>query len=178
MDDEDLPETLDVATRVLAEACLPHIGDQPFALIGHSAGGMLAASVASHLEASGVFPAAVVVMDAFAPGDDAWNETAQGDTLSEALSMEDQFAGYMDFTKLTAMAHYMRDSETWTHPELKAPVLYIHATDEMGEGRPRAIQPTWRADHVALPAPGDHFTMMIGREKSTARVLTDWLDTV
>ncbi|MFI9382162.1 beta-ketoacyl synthase N-terminal-like domain-containing protein [Kutzneria sp. NPDC052558] len=179
MDDEALPASFDLAAQVLAEATLPHVTDEPFAVLGHSAGGMMAHTVASHLEAAGVHPAAVLVIDSFAPGDKAWNATAQGDTLREALAMGDQFSGYMDFTKLTAMAWYMRESETWTPPEVKAPVLFLHATDEMGEGRPRAVQPTWRTDHVALPAPGDHFTLISGREKSTVRILTDWLrDTV
>ncbi|QUQ72349.1 type I polyketide synthase [Kutzneria sp. CA-103260] len=175
MDDEGLPASFDLAAQVLAEATIPHVTDEPFAVLGHSAGGMMAFTVASHLEAAGVHPAAVVVIDTFAPGDKAWNATAQGDTLREALAMGDQFAGYMDFTKLTAMSWYMRESESWTPPEVKAPVLFLHATDEMGEGRPRAVQPTWRTDHVALPAPGDHFTLISGREKSTVRVLTDWL---
>jgi len=175
MDGEDLPASLDLAARVLAEATIPHVTGEPFAVLGHSAGGMMAFSVAHHLEAAGVHPAAVVVIDTFAPGDEAWNDTAQGDTLREGLAMGEHFAGYMDFTKLTAMSWYMRDSEGWTPPEVKAPVLFVYATDEMGEDRPRAVQPTWRTDHVALPTPGDHFTMMNGREKSTARVLTEWL---
>lgn len=65
---EALPATLDAFVSAQAAAVLACSGDEPFVLLGRSAGGWVAHAVAGYLERTGVRPSAVVLVDTF-PGD-------------------------------------------------------------------------------------------------------------
>ncbi|MDT3398606.1 SDR family NAD(P)-dependent oxidoreductase, partial [Streptomyces sp. B1866] len=163
---EPLPADVDAVTRMFADAVLRFTDGAPFTLAGHSAGGWLTYSVTSHLEGQGVFPEAVVTMDAYLP-DEGIAPVASALT-SEIFDRVTEFVD-VDYTRLTAMGGYFHIFSGWKPPRIETPALFIRGRD--GEQLP----PPWGVPHTVRDIDGDHFTMLEGYAQDTARHVHEWL---
>lgn len=170
---EALPATLDAFVSAQAAAVLACSGDEPFVLLGRSAGGWVAHAVAGYLERTGVRPSAVVLVDTF-PGDSV-SRAGEGPALSAmTVGMLDKAAQFAsaETDRLTAMAGYLERFSGWEPSELSAPTLFVRARD----GLPgiEAAEP-WRLPHGEVAVPGDHFTMLEEHARTTALAVHAWL---
>ncbi|MEU9032908.1 SDR family NAD(P)-dependent oxidoreductase, partial [Streptomyces sp. NPDC048383] len=174
---EQLPSTVDAVIEAQAEAVLAHTGGSPFVLLGHSSGGMLAHAVAGRLEAAGVFPEAVVLVDIYSHDDDAILGIQPG--LSEGVDERQGSYVPVDDNRLLAMGAYFRLFGGWKPETVKSPTLLVRAQEQFFDWH-RATDGDWRSywdlEHTVVDAPGNHFTMMEQHAQATAEVVEAWLD--
>ncbi|CAM3674338.1 type I polyketide synthase [Nocardiopsis rhodophaea] len=175
---ERLPEDADVAIEAQVRAVLSCVGEtgQPdFTLVGRSSGGWIAHAVTARLEARGVYPRAVVLIDTPLP--DA-PETLP--IIETAVLHREEQLGLMDTARVTAMGGYLRMFATWKPEPITTPTLLVRpegpVTDPSGEplGGPN-WRFAWHLPHTVLNVPGDHLTMMEEHAEATARALETWL---
>ncbi|MFE9449996.1 SDR family NAD(P)-dependent oxidoreductase [Streptomyces sp. NPDC006739] len=166
---EPLPATLDAFLSAQAAAVLACAGDEPFALLGRSAGGWVAHAVAGHLERGGHAPAAVVLIDTYPP------DPYDGPALSAMTAgMLDKAAGFAsaETERLTAMAGYLELYAGWEPAALSAPTLFVRAREALPGVEPPS---PWRLPHREVTVPGDHFTVLEEHARTTALAVHDWL---
>ncbi|MEU8629852.1 type I polyketide synthase [Streptomyces sp. NPDC048669] len=170
---EALPATLEAFVSAQAAAVLACSGDEPFVLLGRSAGGWVAQAVAEHLERAGVCPFAVVLVDTF-PGDSV-SGAEDGPALSAmTVGMLDKAAQFAsaETDRLTAMAGYLERFSGWEPSGLSAPTLFVRARD--GLSGIEAAEP-WSLPHSEVTVPGDHFTVLEEHARTTAHAVHEWL---
>ncbi|MDA5285463.1 SDR family NAD(P)-dependent oxidoreductase, partial [Streptomyces sp. Isolate_45] len=174
---EQLPSTAAAVIEAQAEAVLKHTDGSPFVLLGHSSGGMLAHAVAGRLEAAGVFPEAVVLVDIYSHDDDAILGIQPG--LSEGVDERQGSYVPVDDSRLLAMGAYFRLFGGWKPEAVKSPTLLVRAQERFFDWN-RATDGDWRSywdlEHTVVDAPGNHFTMMEQHAQATAGVVEAWLD--
>ncbi|MER5779950.1 SDR family NAD(P)-dependent oxidoreductase [Streptomyces sp. NPDC002039] len=152
---------------------------EPFALVGRSSGGRVAHEVTARLEARGIHPQGVVLIDSYLAG---YQQTSYIVPVmeSKALELEKDF-GRMTGTRLTAMSAYFDLFESWLPKEITTPTLLVRATEcfgiEPGQPQPPAEewQAAWPLPHEAVDVPGTHYTMLEGNGEVTAAVIHEWL---
>ncbi|WP_328892031.1 type I polyketide synthase [Streptomyces sp. NBC_00236] len=143
---EALPATLEAFVSAQAAAALACSGDEPFVLLGRSAGGWVAQAVAEHLERAGVRPSAVVLVDTFAG--DSVSGAEDGPALSAmTVGMLDKAAQFAsaETDRLTAMTGYLDRFSGWEPSELSAPTLLVRA-----RGRPARHRSGGAVESAAL----------------------------
>ncbi|MFJ9153083.1 type I polyketide synthase [Streptomyces sp. NPDC102270] len=169
---EPLPADLAALLRLHAddvERCVD--GSTPFALLGHSAGGWLANAVAVELVRRGLRPAAMVLLDSYAPGSPVLPRIGEYIGRSMSESPAEGAAALLDDTVLTAMGGIARVFAGWHPADLGVPALQVRATEPLAE--PGFPDSGWQAHWPALPAPvevdvpGDHFTMITEHAATT-----------
>ncbi|MEV2255474.1 type I polyketide synthase [Streptomyces sp. NPDC050147] len=173
---ELLPATLDAF--VAAQACAVHAcaGDEPFVLLGRSAGGWVAHAVAEKLETMGLTPSAVVLIDTY-PGAESGSGGLGGDgpalsaMTAGMLENSAQFAS-VETDRLTAMAGYLELYADWKPTSLSAPTLFVRAGDRLPGIE--AAEP-WSLPHYEITVPGDHFTVLEDHSRTTALAVHTWL---
>lgn len=149
-------------------------GDEPFALLGSSSGGILAYAVAAWLEREGTPAAAVVLLDTYVPGDDSLDQFSD-QLLGGMFEREEGFAK-MDSARLSAMSWYFNLLGDWAATPLKTPVLLARSSEPMGEVTgERGWQTDWSDASTIFDVPGNHFTMMEDHAASTASAVDEWL---
>jgi acyl transferase domain-containing protein/NADP-dependent 3-hydroxy acid dehydrogenase YdfG/acyl carrier protein len=168
---EDLPARFEVAVATQAETVQRFVGDDPFVLLGHSTGGLLAHAVAVWLEEEGVSPAGVVQVDTYP-------NAAMAKILPQAiggmLAQDDNYALISD-RRLVAMGAYGRLLEESQPSEMKATALLVRATEPMGGMAESDWESSWDFADRAVDVPGDHFTMMEDHAETTAGAVEDCL---
>ncbi|WP_262391864.1 type I polyketide synthase [Nocardiopsis sp. CNR-923] len=102
-DDEPLPDTLEAVLAAQADAVARCAAGRPFVVVSRSSGGPVAHAVAELLEARGVRPAAVALLDPPHPDDEAVLPTTEAQMLQRGGAL-----GIVDGARLTAMGRYMR----------------------------------------------------------------------
>ncbi|MCL7427743.1 acyltransferase domain-containing protein [Streptomyces sp. YS415] len=178
MTGEAIPADLDALVRTLAEAIRQNAGDEPYALLGYSSGGLIASAVARHLEEAGPAPAALVMVDTHwwdtAGGFDLdpWANSVLSGLLDRVGESDHQGENWGD-AWVTARARYLYLD--FRQAELAAPTLLVRAADSLGpEGSRRRAD--WGYEHTAVEVPGDHFTLMEGEfAAGTAGAVDSWL---
>lgn len=174
---ESLPATLDALVAAQAAAVRACAGDEPFVLLGRSAGGWVAHAVAEHLEDTGPAPSAVVLIDTF-PGESGG---AGGDKGGDGPALSAMTAGMLDHSaqfasaeidRLTAMAGYLELYDGWKPTPLAAPTLFVRARDPLPGIE--AAGP-WSLPHSEVTVPGDHFTVLEEHSRTTALAVHTWL---
>jgi thioesterase domain-containing protein len=188
---ELLPASGEAVVDLLAESVRAAAGDEPFALLGYSSGGVFAYAVAAALERSGVRPAAVVLLDTYAVSgadvegpDQAERDGAIAAQAAMMVDYEDLY-GPFDRTKLTALARYLEILPEIPLPDVVAPTLLLRARDRFRIGsaatqddESQAWRSSWsRADEFRT-VPGDHFSMIEASTGATADAVQDWLGTL
>jgi NADP-dependent 3-hydroxy acid dehydrogenase YdfG len=170
---EPLPASVAALVAVYAENIRGSADDTPFVLAGYSSGGLIAHAVATQLEAAGLAPAGVVLLDTYAP--DRTEITEKFVSLLPGLMADDD--EQRDDAWLTAMAHYF--SLDWTGlAETTRPTLLVRAEEPLagspgpGEGKPARA---WSGNLTIVDVPGDHFTMMASHADTTVQAVDDWL---
>ena len=179
--DEPLASSIEALTGVLAEATLRCAQGRPFALLGHSSGGLLAHAVATHLEASGARPVSVVLLDPFIP-DDISPQMHKALTY-ELFARRPLFTANLDDNGITTMATYLQMFQEWQPRPITTPTLVVRPTEGI-QGVPEepVTRQQWRThwplEHVETEVPGDHFTMNVEHAHTTAESVRDWLSTL
>ncbi|WP_458329396.1 alpha/beta fold hydrolase [Micromonospora mangrovi] len=173
---EALPATPDALVDLLARMVREQVGDEPFALLGSSSGGVLAHATAARLDRDGPSVTGVALLDTYVPGDDSLGQF-EDQLLGGMFAREASFAR-MDSARLSAMSWYFNLLGDWTPPKLTAPVLLVRASRPMPGGEelsPQQWQTGWTEADEIVDVPGNHFTMMEDLAASTAGVVDDWL---
>ncbi|MFA1551963.1 alpha/beta fold hydrolase, partial [Actinomadura chokoriensis] len=175
MSGENLPNSVSVVTEMQSELICSHILGDPFVLLGHSSGGWLAHAVASCLEDRGIFPAAVVLLDTYLPGDRSLSQVQE--VIIEEMLARGSELDLVDDTRLSAMGGYSRIFSEWSPAPIVTPTLFVRASDEMkSDSRDGGKRPLWPLADFTIEVPGNHFTMMENHVSSTVRAVVDWLD--
>ncbi|WP_328891772.1 type I polyketide synthase [Streptomyces sp. NBC_00316] len=176
-----LPPSRQALVEAHAERALECADGGPFVLVGSSSGGVIAHAVAGLLEAAGTPPAAVVLLDSYAPAvlNSSLAATAFRDVLVEGLHERQSAFARLDFTRLTAMSWYGELFAEWNAEPLGVPVLLVRASEPLsptlaGEN----WQTVWKTAHTTLDVAGNHFTLMESHAESTAQAVREWLGTV
>ncbi|MFI0976754.1 SDR family NAD(P)-dependent oxidoreductase [Streptomyces sp. NPDC021093] len=173
---EQVPATRRAVLEALASGLEKAGLTEPFVLLGHSTGGVLAHALTAHLEARGAGPAGVVLADVLdLPEDDGLDAIAPA--LLSAIVERDHVQVPVDDTRLTAMGAYLGLFQGWRPTVVDAPTLFLRASESMAQeaaDRDR-WRTSWTLDHVALDVPGNHFTMLEQHSDDAAGLLEDWL---
>ncbi|MZF85972.1 type I polyketide synthase [Streptomyces sp. SID5643] len=176
--DELLPGSLDDLLDAQADTVLRHTGDRPYALLGHSAGGALAHALTCRLEERGAGPTALILADVYLPS----SPGAMGVWRNEMLDWVMQRSVVsIDDSRLTAMGAYNQMLLEWAPKPTKAPVLFLRATEPVGQwsGEPESWRARWDGgDHTAVDVPGTHLTLMTEHARHLAATVHSWLDTL
>ncbi|MFJ2740825.1 type I polyketide synthase [Streptomyces sp. NPDC087440] len=173
---EPLPASRDVFVAAQVAAVRACAGDEPFVLLGRSAGGWVAHAVAEELERAGVRPSAVVLIDTY-PGEDNGLGERGGDrpALSAmTLGMLENSARFAspETDRLTAMAGYLELYAGWKPTAVSAPTLFVRASDPLPGIEPAAA---WSLPYAEVTVPGDHFTVLEDHSRTTALAVHTWL---
>ncbi|MET7480654.1 type I polyketide synthase [Streptomyces sp. NPDC005648] len=178
-DDEPLPATSDLVIDMHAEAVAREFGDTPFALAGYSSGGWLAHAVAARLEAHGLAPRGIVLLDTWFPKDDIPQDQIQEQL--QGIAVNDHAYALMTEAQVTAQGAYLELFDGWEPRPVEAPVVLVRAAERMPQREgsaaeaPRGWSTEWDFEHETLDAAGNHQTMMNEHAASTAAAVSDWL---
>ncbi|MEU7584332.1 SDR family NAD(P)-dependent oxidoreductase [Streptomyces sp. NPDC041068] len=177
---EHLPADMEALAELHADAVQRAAGEDPFVLVGHSAGGQIAHAATARLERLGVRPAALVLLDVPWPEDTADDDVAAA-MLGVVFDREAKLGGdIMNDNRLTAMGGYHRILGPWRPEPIATPTLVVRATEAMpgpsGTTKDGAmLRVTWKLDHMVRDVPGNHFTIVEECAGSTARAVEEWL---
>jgi acyl transferase domain-containing protein/acyl-CoA synthetase (AMP-forming)/AMP-acid ligase II/surfactin synthase thioesterase subunit len=179
--DEPLASSIDALADVLAEATLRCAQGKPFALLGHSSGGLLAHAVGTHLEASGVQPMSVVLLDTFIP--DSVSPQLSKALIYEIVARRPMFVGNFDDSGITVMMTYLQMFHEWQPQPLAAPTLVVRPKEGISGSPDEPIarqewRTHWPLEHIETEVPGDHFTMNVEHAHTTAEAVRGWLSTL
>ncbi|GAB1818696.1 type I polyketide synthase [Herbidospora sp. RD11066] len=166
---EPLPADVEALVAVLAG----QLPDGPFALAGHSTGGLVAYALATHLEKEGRAPEGIVLLDTPAVGPDGFSGEWPG-FLDTTLALTADYA--KDDTWLTATVHYL-DLRWQDLPPTATPLLHLRAADTP-DGFPVIAPPEatfFSSPTTVVDVPGDHFSMMGDHAETTAETINQWL---
>ncbi|WP_030824022.1 thioesterase domain-containing protein, partial [Streptomyces hygroscopicus] len=181
---EHVPADMGALAELHTQALRRAAGDEPFVLLGHSAGGHIAQAVTEHLESLGTPPAALVLLDVPWPEDDETNLDVAVSALGVVFDREEKLGGgIMNDTRLTAMGGYHRILGQWQPEPIKTPTLLVRATEPVPapSGAPedaRMLNVEWKLNHAAREVPGDHFTIVEQHAENTASVVEKWLEEI
>jgi thioesterase domain-containing protein/NAD(P)-dependent dehydrogenase (short-subunit alcohol dehydrogenase family) len=160
-----------------------YAGNEPFVLLGHSGGALIAHHVACHLESLGVHPAALVLIEAYSPDDWGSQQRVYTEVMEEMLQVNETWADAPGGDAwVTAMAMYS-SFDWWNLPEVAARTLLVRASEgvtecNVTEPADRDQRAAWRfaLDVTLMHAPGNHFTVISDHAASTARAVEGWLE--
>ncbi|MFJ4656843.1 SDR family NAD(P)-dependent oxidoreductase [Nocardia sp. NPDC088792] len=174
---EPLPTTPAAAAEALARCVLEAAQGEPFVLLGHSSGGLLAYLVTEYLEAAGgPAPAGVVMLDTYKVDDDGeWLLRA----MAEHMVSQEALFGRFDQARLTGMGRYVELLQQIVPGSVAAPVLFVQCDRSFLRGAAERenwqTQP-WDAAHTVVPVPADHFTILEDGSAEAAEAIEDWLE--
>jgi surfactin synthase thioesterase subunit len=177
--DQPLAASSEVLVEVLAEAAVRCAQGEPFVVLGFSAGGVLAHSVATHLELKDVPPAGVVLLDTYLP---ASVSPRLVDGLLYQFEMDSLFGkDRYDYNKITASSLYSAMFDEWKPQPLTAPTLVVRPIESF-VGRPGSEplsigewRDHWPLKHVEIEVPGNHFSISNQNVRTTADSILNWL---
>ncbi|MGC0328990.1 acyl transferase domain-containing protein/thioesterase domain-containing protein/acyl carrier protein [Streptomyces sp. SAI-170] len=184
---EQLPETADAVLDVLAATVTETVGDAPYALLGHSGGGLFAHAVSARIAREHRAPVGAVMLDTYPVSGDAMFQSFAAEVAIGALARE-VWAGQLgNKTSLSAMARYVTLMPEIEVTGIATPTLLLHATDRFhnaedttdGEAGPDVSwRSSWAHADKELVIPGDHFSIVEEHADTTAEALRTWLDSL
>ena len=173
---ESLAATVDALISVHAQNIRRSSNGTPFVLAGHSSGGLVAHALATHLENTGIAPAAVILIDTYSP-EQEMSEKYLSMMHGRMLAIIEDLPARGEDDWLTAMAHY--SSLDWTGlNETSIPTLLIRAQEPAGgSGEGGEWKPSWPFSSrlTVVDVPGNHFTVMTDHAHTTARAVSEWI---
>ncbi len=176
---ERLPASAGAATQVLMEGVLHAAGGEPFVLLGYSSGGLLAHAVAAGLEAAGVRPAGVVLLDTYRVSEDNVGPLQQ--LVAGLLEKESAFGGFHS-ARLSGMMRYGELLAGLPLRQIDAPVLFVQCLQsffpDSGDGSPESDSwraTSWDPSHTVRTVQANHFDIVEDKAATTAQVIEEWL---
>ncbi|WUW38953.1 type I polyketide synthase [Micromonospora rifamycinica] len=177
---EALPESPGAVVEWLAASLLQVVGDEPYALVGYSSGGLFAQGLAALLDERGRPAAGLVLLDTYLPDSVAMEGFAT--PMLEGLFAREESFGPFTSARLSAMGRYVGLIAECAVPAVTTPTLFVRPTDLFrADGASPDAEPesSWRATWPSATAmaevAGNHFTMLESGAVDTARVIDDWL---
>ncbi|WP_131098970.1 type I polyketide synthase [Streptomonospora litoralis] len=176
-DGEPLPGSIGAAIEVLGESVRADTGDTPPVLLGSSAGGWFANSVAAYLERTGCPPAGVVLVDTYTPQNDILARFG----LALMDGMHDREGVFVSLTddRLTAMGWYLRLFGAWVPEPTRCRTLLVRAreplTQDARETHGEDWRSSWEFPHDAIDVRGTHFSILEEYSGETAAAIDDWI---
>jgi thioesterase domain-containing protein len=174
---EPLAASVDALIGVHTENMRRSVNGEPFALVGYSSGGLLAHSLAAHLESIGMAPAALVLIDTDPLDKEKMAEGYYWPMISDQLLADiKQQEDPGEDAWITAMTHYLLLDWTDLRPTA-IPTLMVRPWDYVaihGDGQDDFSWP-FSSNVTVVTVPGAHFTMMAEHAATTARAVSDWL---
>jgi thioesterase domain-containing protein/short-subunit dehydrogenase len=176
---EALPESPGAVVEWLAASLLQLAGDEPYALVGYSSGGLFAQALARLLEEQGRPAAGLALLDTYLPDSVAMKHFAT--PMLEGLFAREESFGPFTSARLSAMGRYVRLIAECEVPAATTPTLFVRPADLFRAGGARAgaerdsWRSTWPSATTTAEVPGNHFTMLETGAAGTARVIDDWL---
>jgi pimeloyl-ACP methyl ester carboxylesterase len=159
-----VPASWAAALDALAAAVRDIADGEPYVLVGHSIGGVVACSLATRLAATE--PAAgVVLVDTLAP-DPARQDTMLEWALANVLD-RDPGGLVINDDSLLAMGAYLRIFQECEQDRPAAPVLQVSAT--------AGPWPAWDIADTTAAVAADHFSVLEEHAAMTAKVIETWL---
>ncbi|WP_157872257.1 alpha/beta fold hydrolase, partial [Streptomyces silaceus] len=176
---ESVPATFDAFLDLQVEALRAAVGDRPYVLLGHSAGGLIGHALAMRAERAGFGPAATVVLDAFQAGTQFSAELSRA-MMDALFAREHLFGkGALSGVRLSAMGHYHTLMDECEIAPTQAPTLFLRPQDPMPNQADAFEGDGWRASwsfpHTLVTTPGDHFTIMEDNISATTGAIRTWL---
>ncbi|WP_449657843.1 SDR family NAD(P)-dependent oxidoreductase [Streptomyces lancefieldiae] len=173
---EPLAATVDALVGVLVRQVLHARGDAPVVILGYSSGGWLAHAVTEQLEAAGVRPSALVLLDTYLP--DGMSPALRRAMNYELVVRRETFAR-PDATAITAYGSYRRLFRDWQPGPVAARTLFLRPRDCVPGAPDEPAVTDWRSSwppgHEAGEVPGDHCTMVGDHSDTTAAAVWSWL---
>jgi acyl transferase domain-containing protein/thioesterase domain-containing protein len=174
---ERIPASLDSLLTVLSQALLAAADGEPFVLLGYCAGGRLAHAVAGRMEAAGVSPAAVVLLDSYQPA--AGVDNVFWHQMLDGLFARDAVFGPFTSARLAVMGWYVHIVEECPMTEVAAPTLLVRSEEWIdavpADAAPKGWQATWDTADTVIGMRANHFTMIDDAADATAGIIEDWL---
>ncbi|MEU8137578.1 alpha/beta fold hydrolase, partial [Streptodolium elevatio] len=179
---ESLPDSAETLVRLHVDSVKAVVGDAPFVVVGRSMGGCIAQEVTRQLEADGVLPVGLALIDTFPidaalqPGMDWWLP-AMIDGMLDRIAQYDM---YLDDVNLSTMGQYQRIFADWKPRPIATPTMAAQGQqpikgtviDPEGRWDWRAY---WPVAHDLVPITGDHFTVLEDHAQDTARAIAAWV---
>jgi polyketide synthase 12 len=169
---EPAPSTWDAAIEVLERAVRRAVGDGPFVLVGYSIGGVVVHSLAARLEATGIAPAGIVLIDTPAPEGEEETSRVFSMVMAEILERE-HGAITVDDANWLAMGTYLRLLAERAPVRVAAPSLLIRAGQSFGGSG--AAWPAWDVAGDEVEVAADHFALIEDAAAATADATETWL---
>jgi polyketide synthase 7 len=176
---ELLPASRDALWEVHIATIRRHIAHSPFVIVGQSAAGLMASALVAQLEAAGIPPIGLILIDTYPPEKtDSLLAIGQGikEMGRERMErLEDPIEGTTDVwgdAWVTAMVRYAEFR--CTPQKIAAPTLLLAAQEGLPEW-PENWRTDWPFEHDLVGVPGNHFTMLEQHAKSTASAMETWL---
>ncbi|UGT62423.1 type I polyketide synthase [Nocardia asteroides] len=178
---DDLPDSIATLVRLGVDglrAALPP--DRPFVVLGRSMGGCAAHAVAAALEAEGLPPSGLVLVDSYPidaatqPGMEWW----VGSMIGGMLERVDRFDLAVQDDRLTTMGSYNRIFADWRPGPIATPIHLLRAENALPGttvGGDRDWRAYWPVPHGTADIPGDHFTALEEHGPTTAAAVREWL---
>ncbi|WP_084960283.1 type I polyketide synthase [Thermoactinospora rubra] len=180
---EPLPDSAGAVLDVLVRSVLAAAGDEPFALLGHSSGGLFAYATAGRLEREGRPAAGTVLLDTYPVADQQGARMAADLAFDVAAAGLDRAErnGHGDQAALTAMARYMTLLPHVEVTGIATPTLLLRPERRFA-GRAEQAGEDWRTGWTRATAeagiPGDHFSIVEDDAPTTAAAVDAWLDSL
>ncbi|MEV5980612.1 SDR family NAD(P)-dependent oxidoreductase [Streptomyces sp. NPDC052114] len=176
---ESVPATFEAFLDLQVEALRAAVGERPYVLLGHSAGGLIGHALAMRAEQAGLAPAATVVLDAFQAGTQFSTELSRA-MMDALFAREHLFGkGALSGVRLSAMGHYHTLMDECAIAPTQAPTLFLRPEDPMPNQADAFDGDGWRASwsfpHTLVTTPGDHFTIMEDNISATTGAIRAWL---
>jgi acyl transferase domain-containing protein/thioesterase domain-containing protein/NADP-dependent 3-hydroxy acid dehydrogenase YdfG len=176
---ELLPASRDALMEVHTATIRRHVSHSPFVVVGQSAAGLMASYLVAHLEAAGIPPIGLILIDTYPPEkNDVMAVIGQGikEMGRERMErLEDPIEGTADVWGDAWVTAMLRYSEFRCTPQkITAPTLLLAARDGMPEW-PEDWRTDWPFGHEVIEVPGNHFTMLEDHAESSASAMETWL---
>ncbi|WP_432765771.1 SDR family NAD(P)-dependent oxidoreductase [Nocardia cyriacigeorgica] len=171
---EALPASWDVLLEYLTAAVEGMPAGRPVVLVGYSAGGAIAHALAHRLEQRGRGPAAVVLLDTYAPDDTEQNRQVLISAVTTLIDLGDEITEIGDHG-LIAMAKYARLFDQRDRAPISAPTLDLRAATPLPGVRLAEPVPAWLHTGTTVTVEADHFSLIGAASATVAREIRLWL---
>ncbi|MEU8828449.1 alpha/beta fold hydrolase [Streptomyces sp. NPDC048636] len=171
-----LPASWTVAIEAMSDATLAAAAGEPFFLVGHSVGGLIAQAIAERLQRGGHPARGVVMIDTYDIDVRSEREALFVWAMSEILD-RDPTGLVVNDNNLMAMGSYLRLYDEWSPGSFDAPTLAVRA---VAADTPLTlpVDPVWKSADTSESVLADHFSILEDKAATTARVVGDWFTRV